>query len=101
MDGIRRIDEMSLFRARIPGPYAFLRRREPRRPMTLKPTEQTLLGLVDGRRTVAEIATAAHASEFDATKILYHPPRPATWRPSPSRPRASTPPPASTRSRRA
>ena len=72
MDGIRRIDEMSLFRARIPGPYAFLRRREPRRPITLKPTEQTLLGLVDGRRTVAEIATAAHASEFDATKILYH-----------------------------
>lgn len=72
MDGIRRIDELSLFRARIPGPHAFLRRREPRRPITLKATEQTLLGLVDGRRTVAEIATAAHSSEFDATKVLYH-----------------------------
>ena len=54
MDGIRRIDELSLFRARIPSPQAYLRRREPKRPATLKPLEQTLLALVDGRRTVAE-----------------------------------------------
>jgi hypothetical protein len=72
MDGIRRIDELSLFRARIPGPQAFLRRKEPPRPVTLRPTEHELLALVDGRRTVAEIATAAHLSSFDATKILYH-----------------------------
>ncbi len=72
MDGIRRIDEMSLFRARIPGPQAFLRRREPRVPVTLRPTEQSLLDLVDGRRRVSEIAQGAHLSEFDATKILYH-----------------------------
>jgi hypothetical protein len=72
MDGIRRIDELSLFNARIPGPDAFLRRRDPPRPMTLRPTENALLGLVDGRRTVAEIATAAHLNEFDATKILFH-----------------------------
>jgi hypothetical protein len=72
MDGIRRIDEMSLFRARIPGPHAFLRRREPRRVITLKPPEQGLLDLVDGRRDVASLATAAHLNEFDATKILYH-----------------------------
>jgi hypothetical protein len=72
MDGIRRIDEMSLFRARVPGPDAFLKRREPQRPVTLKPVEHSLLDLVDGHRTVAEVATAAHVSEFDATKILYH-----------------------------
>lgn len=72
MDGIRRIDEMSLFRARIPGPGAYLRRREPRRPVTLQPVEASLLARVDGRRTVAAIATAAHLGEFDATKILYH-----------------------------
>ena len=45
---IRRIDEMSLFKARIPGPDAFLRRREPKRAVTLKPVEQGLLALVDG-----------------------------------------------------
>jgi hypothetical protein len=72
MDGIRRIDELSLFKARIPGPAACLRRREPPRRMTLRPTENSLLGLVDGRRTVAEIATAAHLSDFEATKVLYH-----------------------------
>jgi hypothetical protein len=72
MDGIRRIDELSLFKARIPGASAFLRRKDPPRPVTLRPTENSLLALVDGRRTVAEIATAAHLSEFDATKVLYH-----------------------------
>ncbi|OFX26100.1 MAG: hypothetical protein A2V77_18500 [Anaeromyxobacter sp. RBG_16_69_14] len=72
MDGIRRIDEMGLFRARIPGPQAYLRRREPKAPITLKPVEQQLLDLVDGRRCVAEIAQGAHLGEFDATKILYH-----------------------------
>ncbi|GEJ56908.1 DUF4388 domain-containing protein [Anaeromyxobacter diazotrophicus] len=72
MDGIRRIDELSLFRARIPGPEAFLRRREPKVPITLQPVERELLGLVDGRRTVAEVAQRAHLSPFDATKVLYH-----------------------------
>ncbi len=72
MDGIRRIDEMSLFQARIPGPRAYLRPREPRRAITLKPPEHAVLSLVDGTTTVAEIATRLHLSEFEATKILYH-----------------------------
>ena len=71
MDGIRRIDEMSLFRARIPGPQAFLHRREPRRAVRLERAEQDLLDVVDGRRRVLEVAREAHLSEFDATKILY------------------------------
>ena len=72
LDGIRRIDELSLFKARIPGPGAVLRRREPTRAVTLRPSENAMLALVDGRRTVAQIATAAHLNEFDATKILFH-----------------------------
>ncbi len=72
MDGIRRIDEMSLFRAKIPSAQVYLRRREPSRPITLRNVEQTLLNLIDGRKTVAELATAAHLNEFDATKVLYH-----------------------------
>jgi hypothetical protein len=72
MEGIRRIDELSLFRARIPGPGAWLRRREPARPVTLQPVEQQLLGLVDCQRTVAQVASAARLCEFDATKVLYH-----------------------------
>jgi hypothetical protein len=72
MDGIRRIDELGLFRSRIPGPTAYLRRREPRRPVALKPLEEQLLALVDGRRRLSDIASAAHLSEFDATKVLFH-----------------------------
>ncbi len=72
MDGIRRIDEMSLFVSRIPGPRAYVRPREPRRIITLKPPEQAVFALVDGRTTVGEIAVRAHLSEFETTKILYH-----------------------------
>lgn len=72
MDGIRRLDEMELFRSRIPGPGAFLRRRQPRRKVELEPLEERLLGLVDGRRRLADIAREAHLSEFDATRVLFH-----------------------------
>jgi hypothetical protein len=72
MDGIRRIDELSLFKARIPGPATRLRRREPRRVVPLNAGEQQLIALVDGRRSVAELAAAAHLNEFDATKTLFH-----------------------------
>ncbi|HSN92140.1 MAG TPA: DUF4388 domain-containing protein [Anaeromyxobacteraceae bacterium] len=72
MDGIRRVDETRLFRARIPDASARPARREPRRPVPLQAAEQEVLALVDGRRSVAEIATAAHLSEFEATRVLYH-----------------------------
>ena len=71
MDAVRRIDEMELFRGRIPGGEVFLRRREPRDPVALEPEEERLLALVDGRRRVLDVAREAHLSEFDATKILY------------------------------
>jgi hypothetical protein len=72
MDGIRRIDEMSLFSARIPGPRTYLRPGQPKRRLTLMPQEHALLALVDGQRTLGEIATLAHVSEFEATKIFFH-----------------------------
>lgn len=71
LDGIRRIDELNLFRARIPGLDAVPRRRRPRRAPPLEPPERALLELVDGRRTVAEIAAAARLSDFEAVKGLH------------------------------
>ena len=74
MDGIRRIDEMSLFRARIPG-LARLRCAGGSRgaAITLRSRRAGAPGprgrpAVGGRRS----RRAAHLSEFDATKILYH-----------------------------
>ncbi len=72
MDGIRRIDEMALFLARIPGADAYLRRRQPAVPIALDRREEELLALVDGRRRVSELARALHLGEFDAMKTLYH-----------------------------
>jgi hypothetical protein len=72
MDGIRRIDEMALFRARIPGAGAYLRRRQPTVPTALDAREDEVLALVDGRRRVGEIAQLLHLDEFDATKVMYH-----------------------------
>ncbi len=72
MDGIRRIDEMVLFRERVPGPDAYLRARKAPVAVALDRREQQVLALVDGRRTVAELAQAAHLGEFDATRTLYH-----------------------------
>ena len=71
MDAVRRIDEMELFRGRIPGGEWFLRRREPREVVTLEREEERILGLVDGRRRVLDVARDARLSEFDATRILF------------------------------
>ena len=72
MDGIRRIDELTLFQARIPGPGAYLRRTTPPRAVSLRPVEQQVLAQVDGQRTVAQVANAARLGEFDTTKVLFH-----------------------------
>ncbi len=71
MDAIRRIDEMGMFRGRIPNGQVFLRRKEPRRHVQLEPDEERLLGMVDGRRRLIDLARDAHLSEFDTTKIVY------------------------------
>lgn len=72
MDGIRRLDELGLFRSRIPGPTAYLHRCQPRRTVGLQPLEAQVLELVDGRRQLSDIARETHLSEFEATKILFH-----------------------------
>lgn len=72
MEGIRRIDELARFQALIPGRDAVIRRREPARAGGPRGPEREVLALVDGRRTVEEIAAAAHLSDFDATRLLHH-----------------------------
>jgi hypothetical protein len=70
-NGIRRIDELSLFTSRIPGTHAIVCRREPNGSVHLEPLEEQLLQLVDGRRRVLDVAQAACLSELDAMKILF------------------------------
>lgn len=70
MEGLRRIDEFTLFKKRIPGPDAYVSKRN-RDPRGLNTEERALLVTIDGRITVAQVAAASRLSVFDCTKLLY------------------------------
>lgn len=74
MEGFRRVDEWRL----IEGSFDFgdTLQSEPQAiellgPQTLTAAEQTVLGAIDGQRTVRQIVDAVPASTFDVCKILY------------------------------
>jgi hypothetical protein len=70
-EGIRRIDELSYFREKLPSNDVVLVRREPAPTDKLKPVEERVLHLVDGLRTISHVARASQLGEFEATRILY------------------------------
>jgi hypothetical protein len=70
-EGIRRIDELSYFREKLPSSDVVLVRREPAPTEKLKPTEERVLQLVDGLSSIEHVARASHLGEFEATRILY------------------------------
>lgn len=71
MDSIRKIDELTQFRKRIPhGRMFVLAKNVPTEE--LEPEEQAVLMQVDGQRTVIEVGQLARFSEFDATRIVHH-----------------------------
>jgi hypothetical protein len=70
-DGVRRIDELSYFRAKLPSTDIVLSRRHPAPLQKLEPRHERLLGLVDGTRDLRTIARTSHLGEFETTKILF------------------------------
>ncbi len=70
MDGLRRIDEISHFRKRIPGAHCFIVPKE-REMSGLNEVEMRVLQAANGRRTVAEIGAVTHMGEFDTIKTLF------------------------------
>jgi hypothetical protein len=70
-EGVRRIDEMSYFREKLPGSDVVLVRRQPPPDEKLPPREARVLALVDGVRDLAAIARESHLGEFDTTRILF------------------------------
>ena len=71
LDGLRRLDEMELFRGRVPGLHV-----RPR-PTALPPADELgheaklLLDACDGARTLAQIAVETALGEFEATRTAY------------------------------
>ena len=72
LDGLRRMDEMEMYRTRVPASEVAPRKTH-RTPAagTVSPEEQQILELVDGERTVATLATVSALGEFEATKAVY------------------------------
>jgi len=70
MDSIRKIDELTQFRKRVPHGKLFVAKKKPS-DGKLEEDEDLFLALVDGQRTVIELGLAAKVSEFDATRITY------------------------------
>jgi hypothetical protein len=70
-EGVRRIDELSYFREKLPSDDMVLVRREPQPSGKLKPLEDRVLQLVDGMRTLAHVARASQLGEFETTRVLY------------------------------
>jgi hypothetical protein len=70
MDSIRKIDELAQFRKKIPHSRVYVHKKRAS-DGTLEPEEDAVLQLVDGKRTLLELAQAAKLSEFDATRVVY------------------------------
>lgn len=74
MEAARRIDEWSRMADRIPGADVVPRLAPPRRSdsfIELRPAEWEVLSLIDGRRTLMEIASELAVTEFDVAKAVY------------------------------
>jgi hypothetical protein len=75
MEGARRLEEWERIKKKIPSmDLVFKMATAPGEgsfEISLKPVEWNLLLLVDGTRSVAELARAAHWTEFDAARVVY------------------------------
>jgi tetratricopeptide (TPR) repeat protein len=73
MEGARRVDEWSLIEKKIPSlDLIFVLGRDPyAESVVLSPTQEKLLPLLEGTRTVRELARDAGLVEFETGKALY------------------------------
>ncbi len=75
MEGARRIDEWSRIADKVPNSYAVPAIAPlgdgPESSIDIRPNEWELLTLVDGERTIREIAAVLAMSEFDVAKAIY------------------------------
>lgn len=71
LDGLRRLDEMELFRGRVPGLHVRPRRTGRAPADELGDDAKVLLDACDGARTLAQIAAETALGEFEATRNAY------------------------------
>ena len=73
MEGLRRMDEMSYFRERIPNADTRVARtRKETAGVDLQPKEELLLTTLERPLTVSELVRSCRMGEFEATKVLFN-----------------------------
>lgn len=72
MEGVQRIDEMALFRERIPNSQMCPEPKSDAPARELEDTAARVLEACDGKRTLDEIARFTGLGEFETTKAVYH-----------------------------
>ncbi len=72
MEGVQRIDEMSLFRRRIPHGAVCPQAVKLERKASLDGRALQVLPYCDGQHRIEDIARVTGLGEFEATKVVYH-----------------------------
>ncbi len=73
MEGLRRMDEMSYFKQKIPDVGTSIARgRKDPSGVALEPREQLVLETLTRPMTVEEVARTVRIGEFDAMKVVFH-----------------------------
>ena len=71
LDGLRRLDEMELFRARVPGLHVRPRRSGKPARDDVPAEAQLVLGMAEGALTLGQIAAASALGEFETMRVVY------------------------------
>ena len=71
LDGLRRLDEMELFRGRVSGVQVRPRRTGKPALEELPADAQIVLGMAEGALTLGQIAAASALGEFETTRVVY------------------------------
>jgi hypothetical protein len=71
MEGVQRIDEMALFREKIPSDELAVQPQPKATTMTLDDTAQQLLALADGNRSIEELSRESGLGQFITIKSIY------------------------------
>ena len=71
LDGLRRLDEMELYRTRVPASESVPRATKKMADGQVSEDGQKILSAVDGKRTVGMVGTLTALGEFEATKAIF------------------------------
>lgn len=71
LDGLRRLDEMEMYRTLVPAPEVTPRHTGKEDAGDLGAEATQVLALVDGSRSVADLALATALGEFETTRAIY------------------------------